>query len=175
VKPDLNPLLAVTNRLDKARIPYALGGSGLLYALDLTDTVRDWDVMTDSSKEKVRDALEGLDVTDGQCGDYPYATEYKFAVYRDDPQVEVIGRFAIHHENGLCRLPVIPTTRWKGVYVGSAEVWFVAYSLMDRQEKAKALLSGLNKNGADQEALQQMLKQPLPASLQRELELLFNE
>ena len=57
--PPLEPLRDVVARLEARGLVCALGGSGLLAALRLEDSVRDWDVTTDAPIEAVRDALAG--------------------------------------------------------------------------------------------------------------------
>ena len=54
--PPLRPLLVLVERLERAGIVVALGGSGLLATLGLTDAVRDWDLTTDAGLDAVRTA-----------------------------------------------------------------------------------------------------------------------
>ena len=57
--PPLGPLLGRVERLERAGVVVALGGSGLLAALGLADTAQDWDLTTDAPLHAVLDALEG--------------------------------------------------------------------------------------------------------------------
>ncbi|MFC3745790.1 hypothetical protein [Paenibacillus sp. GCM10012306] len=57
MEPNISNLIAVTKELEKYCIPYALGGSGLLHSLGLTNSVLDWDIMTEAPIEKVLKAL----------------------------------------------------------------------------------------------------------------------
>ncbi|WP_248929144.1 hypothetical protein [Paenibacillus hamazuiensis] len=171
MKPDLSGLKAVAQALEKAGIAYALGGSGLLYSLGLAETVNDWDVMTEAQQDVVERSLRDFDVAEKKSGDFPFATAYKLMVrFRDgQPPVEMIGSFAIRSEQGLCRLPAIPSSRWEGIWTGSAEVWYAAYSLMQRTEKAELLLAYLRKHGVDREAVRRLLEEPLPPAIKAEL------
>ncbi|MFC5448679.1 hypothetical protein [Paenibacillus aestuarii] len=161
MEPAIRHLHAVTEALQQEGIPYSLGGSGLLHALGLTDTVHDWDVMTEAPKEQVLKALLHLDVQEKPCGDYPFGTEYKLLVHSDHPQVEILGHFSIYTEKGRCKLPNISSGLWNGVQVGSPEVWCVAYALMNRRDKSDLLLSFLREKGANQQILQMLKNEPL--------------
>jgi hypothetical protein len=57
--PPIAPLLDRVTRLERAGLTVALGGSGLLAALGLTDQVRDWDLTTDATLETAQAALAG--------------------------------------------------------------------------------------------------------------------
>ncbi|TBL81137.1 hypothetical protein [Paenibacillus thalictri] len=160
--PNIQHALAVAMLLERHRIRYSLGGSGLLYSLGLTDRVRDWDMLCEAPKQEVLDALQPLAVTEIQSGDHPFHSAYKLLVFKDEPQVELIGRFAIATERGVVSLPSIACRTWQGLQIGSPEVWYAAYSLMNREEKAALLLSYLQKNGADRGIVQLLTEQPLP-------------
>lgn len=163
---------SITDRLDKASIPYASGGSGLLYSLGLTDQVRDWDLTTDAPIEAVTDALQGIAWTRAVSGDYPFASSYRLSIPSDMLPIDLIGGFAIHSETGLCRLPSYSSGVWEQIRMGSPEVWAVAYSLMNREEKAQKLLAYLQKHGANQEQLRKLLQEPLPDPLRSKLQTL---
>ena len=168
MKPSLEPLLAITSQLEQAHIPYALGGSGLLYSLGLIDRVRDWDLTTEAALGDVLTALDQFTHTASPSGDYPFGSSYRIAFRHAWPEIDLIGNFSIHTASGLCRLPAIPTRRWEGVDVGSPEVWFVAYALMNRMEKARLLYHYLDQHEVNLEIMNMLLDQPLPDSLRDE-------
>jgi hypothetical protein len=169
MQPDIRNLLLVTEKLEKRGIPYALGGSGLLHSLGLTDTVHDWDLTTEAPKNRIIDALHPLYIEEIVSGDFPFASRYKLLIHEQEPQVELFGHFSIQAEKGLCQLPAIPVFQWKGVHVGSHEVWYVAYALMNRKDKASLLLSYLEENGVRGNILQRLLSEPLPDGIARNL------
>lgn len=169
MKPDETQLHMVTERLARSGIAYALGGSGLLYSLGLGQTVRDWDLMTEAPKEAVIAALAELPIEEITSGDYPYASRYKLLIHQEAIQVELFGSFAMHTEAGLCQLPTIVGASWHGVQVSSPEVWYVAYALMQRTEKAELLLAYLREHGVRQDVICQLLALPLPAAIARVL------
>ena len=147
----------VTEKLVQHEISYSLGGSGLLLSLGLTNTVNDWDVMVEAPKERVLRALLNEQVEEIRSGDYPFGTAYKLVVSSESPQVELIGGLSIHTSKGICRLPSIPCATWNGIQIGSPEVWYVAYTLMNRTEKAGILYGYLKETGANQEILNRMM------------------
>ncbi|WP_226003149.1 hypothetical protein [Paenibacillus sp. BJ-4] len=161
MKPNVKNLYVVTEKFEQFGISYALGGSGLLYSLGLTTSVSDWDVMTEATKDSVMNALQNYEVEETISGDYPYGTEYKLLVHNKNPKVEIIGRLAIHTNKGLCRMPSISVSEWNGIQVASPEVWYVAYALMNRKEKADLLLSFLKGKGANKETIKILMNEPL--------------
>ncbi|MDR6551599.1 hypothetical protein [Paenibacillus qinlingensis] len=169
VKVEMRSLTAVTQKLDQAGIRYSLGGSGLLLSLGLIDTVGDWDVMVEAPKVQVLHALQHNRIEEKISGDYPFATQYKLVVLSDTPEVEIISGLAIHTDKGLCRLPSTPCATWNGIQIGSPEVWYIAYALMNRTVKAALLLAYLKETGADQDILNNMMNEPLPDEIMDEL------
>ncbi len=75
--PPLSVVTAVVAALQAHGAVAAVGGSGLLAALGLVDSVRDWDVTTDAATETVEAALAGVAgaaVTTASAGEAGYAT-----------------------------------------------------------------------------------------------------
>ncbi|WP_199615106.1 hypothetical protein [Paenibacillus alkalitolerans] len=172
--PDIKNLAAVVEKFEQYDIGYTLGGSGLLHSLGLTNKVRDWDVMTEAPKEIVLEILQNFEVKEIVSGDFPYASKYKLLIHNNNPQVEIMGRFAIYSSKGLCIIPSIPVSRWNGIQVGSPEAWYVAYALMNRKEKADLLLSYLKKVGSNKRILRILMNEPLPDEILDEIESLNN-
>lgn len=141
----------------------------MLYSLGLSVQVRDWDLTTDAPYEDVAAALHGLPWKQAASGDHPFASSYRLSI--DDTQlpIDIIGRFAIHSDHGICRLPALSSFEWQGIPMGSPEVWAVAYSLMGHEAKADKLFAYLHNQGAKPAALQQLLGEPLPDLLRSRL------
>ena len=142
--PSLEALQLVVAACRQAGVEVALGGSGLLCSLELGDSVRDWDLTTDAPRDKVEEALAGLDWREATHGDGPFRSAYRLSVQVGGAEIDLMGRFAI----GAVHLPTIVTGQWQGVPVGSPEVWAVAYRLMERTPKADALDRYLREHGA---------------------------
>lgn len=156
---------AVAAALQRAQVPFALGGSGLLWALGLVDGARDWDLTTDAPLERVAAALKELTWREAPAGDPPYASAYRLAV----GDVDLIGGFSVAVETGVCHLPTVVAGAWEGLPTGSPEVWAVAYRLIDRPAKADLLSAWLARHGARYDACQLLLAQPLPEQVRREV------
>lgn len=169
MKQKIEDLLTIVQKLENNGIPYSLGGSGLLYSLGLIDIVNDWDITTSVAKKDLLHALDPLNVKESSSGKFPFASEYKLLIRYNTSEMEIIGNFSIYSDNGICRIPSIPTFDWKGVKVGSPEAWYVAYKLMRKTEKAESLLYFLRLNGAKIEIVEKLLKEPLPKETQYSL------
>jgi len=164
--PPLEPLREVGRRLDAAGITWALGGSGLMYALGLADAVRDWDLTVDAAPDAVHVAL--ADLTPMLHGNLGIHADHKVVCFGD--AVEVICQFAFFGERGVIHVPTIVTRVWNDIPIGSPEAWAVAYMLMvgekpGRAEKAEALFAWVLANGADARAVAALAEQPLPEEL----------
>ncbi|MDO3411885.1 hypothetical protein QWJ34_19135 [Saccharibacillus sp. CPCC 101409] len=166
----LETLRGIAGRLERAGVDYTIGGSGMLLGLGLADSVRDWDLTTEADESEIRRALAGLELIDtGGPSDF-YATGYKLLVAGTEPEVEIIGKFAIRADKGICRLPSLPGGVWGGLRIASPEIWWAAYALMGRTGKAELLERYLHTYGADEAALSELRKQPLPRELGKRLE-----
>jgi hypothetical protein len=171
---ELNNLMSVVKILDQNNIKYALGGSGLLLSLGLTDKVNDWDITIEIPKNDLLNILKFNELKEIESGDHPFFSKYKFLIHNFNPKVEIIGYFSIKTENGVCNLPSISVRKWRGIQIGSPEVWYVAYSLMNRIEKANKLFYYLKVNGANENIINLMLKEPMPDFLKLRLKELVN-
>jgi hypothetical protein len=163
--PPLEPVQALVGRLERAGIVVALGGSGLLAALGLTDTVRDWDLTTDAGLAPVLAALAGEQV-EHQGSDELHADQKLMLA---GGTIEVILGFAFHTERGVVRIPTVVTGRWEGLPLGSPEAWAVAYHLLGRPEKSETLWGALGRRGAGREVVTRLLREPLAPALARRL------
>src|SRR5437868_2352335 len=94
--PRIDVVLRSVGALQQRKIVTALGGSGLLAALGLTDRVRDWDLTTDAEPEAVATALTWADLKHVrvESGDGRYATRARFRVDGGDHEVDLLVGFA---------------------------------------------------------------------------------
>ncbi|MBI1796148.1 MAG: hypothetical protein HYR74_03755 [Candidatus Eisenbacteria bacterium] len=159
--PPIAPLAEVVARLERAGFALALGGSGLLAALGLSDTVRDWDLTTDAAQDETRAVVADLEPT--LAGPSGVHADHK--VMLPSREIELICRFAFHVKGGVVRIPTVVTRHWRGIPVGSAEAWAVAYALMDRGEKSERLFTWLAAHGADSGVVARLLAEPLSPAL----------
>ena len=159
--PPLDGAWRIVERLERAGLNVALGGSGLLAALGLTAEVHDWDFNTDATRDAVIAALDGIEWVH-KGADALHADE-KFML--PDFELEIIRGFAFFTAAGTVRIPTIVTRRWAGLPVGSPVAWAAAYHLLGREAKCSRLFDWLARHGADREALEALLAQPLPEAL----------
>ena len=163
--PPFEPLLEVVARIEAEGIGCALGGSGLLAALGLARTVRDWDLTAEAPLERLLPIARGWrHETAGSSGVHADAK-----LMFPDRAIEVISRFAFHAPGGVVRIPTVVTGRWCGVPLGSPEAWAVAYHLLGRPAKRDLLLGHLRASGHDPTLIANLLRQPLPEEIAREL------
>jgi hypothetical protein len=170
--PPTAPLRAVIESLERAGVPCALGGSGLLAALGLIDRVNDWDLTCDADPAEVAAALAGRRAT--LHGNDLLHADHKLALEAE--RIEVICRFAFHVKQGVVRLPSVISGRAGGVPLGSPEVWAVAYALLAegeaserRRVRTELLFTHLGRHGADPGVVRRLLEQPLPAEVAERL------
>jgi hypothetical protein len=163
--PPLEPLRGTVDRLERAGVVVALGGSGLLAALGLTDSVGDWDLTTDAGLDRVRAALAGEGIT--HTGPDELHADRKLTLAGGT--VEVIVGLAFHTRRGLVRIPTWVCGRWRGLPIGSPEAWAVAYHLLGRAAKSEALFAHLAAHGADPVRVARLVREPLDPALSARL------
>lgn len=159
--PPLALLCGAVERLERGGVTVALGGSGLLAALGLVETVGDWDLTTDDPFGRVAAALAGEPYTDHGSDDLHADRKLVLA----DGAVELILGLAFHVAGGVVRIPTMVSARVEGIPLGSPECWAVAYDLLGRREKSAALFDHLARVGADRRTVTRLLGEPLPAAL----------
>jgi len=176
--PPLEPLREVGRRLDAAGIVWALGGSALMHALGLSNSVYDWDLTVEVSQADAHAALR--DLTPTLHGNLGIHADHKVVCF--DGTVEVICRFAFFRADGgdgVIHIPTIVTRMWNGFPIGSPEAWAVAYALMigekpGRAEKSDALFAWAREHG-DPQRLAIMLAESVPEDVAARLRDLVRE
>jgi hypothetical protein len=139
--PRFGVVLRTVEALRERHIVTALGGSGLLAALELVDQVRDWDLTTDAHPQAVRAALAAADLNHDQVtsGEGRYATRARFVVDGGDHEIDLLVGFAVRSNGSTVPLPTRVTGHWKGLPLGDPAVWALAYRLIGRDERASQL------------------------------------
>lgn len=166
--PPLALLHAAGARLTRAGHGWALGGSGLLFALGLADHVGDWDLQTDASPEDCERACAGL--PQERWDHNGCHADHKLRLWSGE--AEIVIRFAFATPRGVVRLPLVQCGEWQGVPLAAPESWAVAYALLaelegppSRAAKSERLLAHMAGVGARTAAIESLLAQPLPAAL----------
>jgi hypothetical protein len=152
-------------RLEGQGVEVALGGSGLLAALGLADTIRDWDLTTDAPYARALAAVAGADAV--AHGSDDLHADRKLALAGG--VLELIVGFAFHGARGVIRVPTLVSARMDGIPIGSPEAWAVAYHLLGREAKSEALLDHLERRGAARDTIARLLLEPIPHTLAERL------
>ncbi|MBW5446527.1 hypothetical protein GE107_10700 [Cohnella sp. CFH 77786] len=157
---DLQKLYPIVDLLDKHQIPYALGGSAMLYDLRLIEEVNDWDITVECPKQEILEILNEYDCVEQRSGDFPFASEYRISI--PELKLDIIGFFGLHTDTGIVTLPVSHGSDWDGIKVSSPEIWYVAYSLMKRKRKSEVLMDYLKSNigTVNKELVEFLIKMP---------------
>jgi hypothetical protein len=144
--PPLDVVLRTVSALQEHGIVVALGGSGLLAALGLTDHVRDWDLTTDAERDAVATALvsAGLDHVPTAAGDGRYATRARFRIAGGDHEVDLLIGFALRSGGSRITIPTRVTGYWRELPLGDPAEWALAYRLMGRDRRAEPLQAWLD-------------------------------
>ncbi|WP_243300191.1 hypothetical protein [Bacillus litorisediminis] len=155
--------------LEASGLSYSIGGSGLLNSLGFSVPMGDWDVFVDSEKNKVLRALKHWEVEDKSVDSHPlFKSEFLLGVKDTESKpIEIIGYFKIKTEDGLVPLPSAVHHRWENMNIGHPVIWFVAYTLMGRTEKASLLRQFLEKYPQNDEWIEFYLRMPIPKELKR--------
>ena len=169
--PPLEPMRAITVRLDAAGIEWGVGASGLLASLGLVDEVNDWDIQVEAAPEELQ-ALYADEphVFHGHGGCH---ADWKLAF--TEARTEIIPRFAFFVPGGVVRVRLAVSGHWRGLPIASPEGWACAYWLMGeldepalrerRAARAERLFAHLEHAGVDRARVEAMLTEPLPAVL----------
>lgn len=175
--PPLAPVQSVVRALQSAGITPTLGGSGLLHAHGLVETVNDWDLLVDADHRLVQAALTaaGFVSTDGRAdaaGQYGSAARLLISVEGDE--VDLIVCFVIWSppsgtDRRAIHIPSLPAGAWNGLPLGSLEAWLVAYRLMDRPVKPDRIHDHLVTTGVNGDYVDRMRAEPLPDEIRTEL------
>lgn len=136
-------LRRVAARLDAHGIEFALGGSGLLWALGLTDEVRDLDlVLEEADEQRLLAATDDWRVAHTREGTPLWASAWLCRLEVGGVDVDAIGGMAFRHAGGVARLPLETSgaVDLDGVTVPCAEpaLWWAVYRAY-KPEKARLL------------------------------------
>lgn len=139
--PSLDVVRRVIGSLEESGIEAAIGGSGLLAALGLTEEVRDWDVTTDGPVSTVEVALGrvGFPYRARAAGEGVFASVACYVVDGGSHEVDVIVGFGVRLDGRTIELPTRVSGIWRGLPLADPAVWERAYRLLGNGEKAELL------------------------------------
>jgi len=142
--PSLEALKEISSKLNQAGLTYALGGSGLLYAKGLVDTVNDWDITIEARWDQMEPILKGLNYQLSQSSD-DFASGFLCKLDYKKTKFDLIGEFAIAKPEAVYQFPTVVTGEWEGIPIGNLAMWAHAYKLIGCREKAELINSYLGK------------------------------
>lgn len=144
--PSTDDVRRIVAALDAAGLPVAVGGSAILAAHGLIDTVRDWDVITHGEAAVVEAALERADVRWRHMpgAEPPYATERRYVVSTADHEIDVLVGFAVWDGDRVVTVPVRSTRTWLGLPIADPDAWVTAYRCMGRHARVAQLTTLIN-------------------------------
>lgn len=136
----------VVEALQDAGLEPAIGGSGLIAALGLTTSVRDWDVTVDATEAAVEDAMDraGITYVRRAAGDGPHATRARYLIDAVDHEIDLMVGFAVRTADGVVPISTRVTRQWRSLPVGDPHSWAFAYEAIGRVDKAQLLNTWLS-------------------------------
>ena len=139
--PELGVVQLVLHSLKESGLVAAIGGSGLLAALGLTQVVHDWDVTTDGPTSIVEVALDtaGVSYREAPAGIGVYASDGLYVVDGGSHEIDVIVGFAVRVGGRRIELPTRVSATWQGIPLADPSVWERAYRLIGQPSKADLL------------------------------------
>ncbi|MCU9613212.1 hypothetical protein OEV98_06560 [Caldibacillus lycopersici] len=175
----LNTLSTIANNLNNKQITWALGGSLLLKFHQLVEAPNDIDILIEENHaHTINKILSTLGTTKEAIHTPPFRTKQFLKFQIQATSVDVMGGFAIEHQEGIFQLPfteasIVEHRTINGIEIplSALEDWWILYSLMPgKQEKANLLENHLRENGVKHKSiLEKALKQSLPTELKNKV------
>ncbi|MBP2079078.1 hypothetical protein [Oceanobacillus polygoni] len=174
-----DPLIKIGKQLNKNNIEWAVGGSLLLQHYHLIDSPNDIDVLVaEKDVERIKDAMGQVGKRQMASTKDPFRTTYFYRYEVDGVGVDVMGNFAIEHDQGTYQLlfdanHIAEKKNIHGVSIPLAalEDWFVLYQLIpNKQEKAIRIEKYFRTNRVTRpDLLHKALNQPLPIGVRESM------
>jgi len=152
---------------DNHDVPYAIGGSLLLYQKGLDVEVHDIDILLeDISYPIVKSLLKNEQVTEKTIPHPTYPTAHFMELVMDGIEVDLMFSFSIRYQNEIFSFPLEKeqhTFQDKPMSFSRIEDWYVMYQLMPgRENKAAMIEQQFLKNPPDTNYLQLLMERKYP-------------
>lgn len=168
----LHTLSSIGDRLKNKNITWGVGGSLLLSFYNIIDKPNDIDILVDETNVmELKEIMASIGKPKETISLSPFMT-IDFSKYKiDGIDVDVMGGFAIQHEEGIYKLSlhqeyIVNHKNINGVDIPlcSLEDWYILYLLIpNKKEKALLIESYFKNNGvAYPHFLEEALKKSLP-------------
>lgn len=136
--PSKAALFEICDRLEKAGVVYAIGGSALMAHYGCETAVHDWDITTDENDQTVEDCIKGLSYQ-RVTPHLPFETRALFKIKIGDTSIDLMCGFALRTEAGTYHVKTKVTSHWERIPMADPHEWIKVYELMGRNEKAQML------------------------------------
>lgn len=181
----LHTLSIIGDRLKNKNITWGVGGSLLLNFYNIIDKPNDIDILVEETNvTKLNEIIASIGKPKEAISLSPFRT-MDFSKYKiNGIDVDVMGGFAIQHEEGIYKLSlqqesIVNHKNINGVDIPlcSLEDWYILYWLIpNKQEKALLIESYFKNNGvAFPELLEEALKQSLPIEVRERVAKLLSQ
>lgn len=181
----LETLTIISNEVNKTNITWGIGGSLLLNFHKLIDHPNDIDILvSEQSAHPLNKIISKVARVNEVIDSPPFKTAYfsKYSIKQID--IDIMGGFAIQHEEGTYKLPfnqnsIVSWKRMNGTEIPlcSLEDWYVLYWLIPgKHEKALLIEEHLKVVGIKFPGfLEEALKRPLPTLVRERVEGLLSK
>lgn len=180
----LDTLSVIGEEINKTEISWGVGGSLLLNFHELLDKPNDIDILVDEqSVDQLNKGLSKIARTNEAIHHEPYKTVYFSKYSIDNIDIDIMGGFAIQHDEGVYKLSfnegsVVAHKNINGVEIPlcSLEDWYILYWLIPgKQEKAILIENHFRNVGVKYPIiLEEALKQSLPFKVKERVKRLLS-
>jgi hypothetical protein len=132
----------VCKSLIKAKIPFTLGGSGLLYYLGLVKNFNDLDLVLYCSEEEAHAALSTYPQTQNKSSGI-YTSSFFFQVTHKEVKFDIMGYFGVKNLGQDFKLKYKVSKKVGMIPLGELKDWLTAYELMERTDKVEIIQNAL--------------------------------
>jgi hypothetical protein len=168
----LKTLSFIGDRINNKNITWGIGGSLLLNSYKLIDNPNDIDILVDETNAtRLNEMMTSIGKPKEAIRSTPFCTTYFSKYSINDIDVDIMGGFAIQHNEGVYKLSfnqesIVAKKKINGVNIPfcSLEDWYILYCLIpNKQEKAILIENYLRTNGVKYpRLLKEALKHSLP-------------
>ncbi|WP_042150262.1 hypothetical protein [Paucisalibacillus sp. EB02] len=179
----LKTLSFIADKLSDHNITWGVGGSLLLSFYKIIDKPNDIDILVDEANAtRLNEIISSIGRTKEVIRTNPFRTTYFSKYSINEIDIDIMGGFAIHHNEGVYKLSlqqesIVDYEKINGLDIPlcSLEDWYILYWLIpNKQEKAILIEKYLRTNGVKYpRLLEEAMKQSLPLEVKKRVEKLL--
>ncbi len=130
----------ICQSLNEHKIPFSLGGSGLLYFLGIVHDFNDWDLVLYCTESEAKAALLHYNQTQLKNSGI-YTSSFFFQVTHQGVKFDIMGYFGVKNFGEDYKLPYKVSKHLGIIPLGDVKDWLKAYELMGRTDKVDIIKS----------------------------------